>query len=111
MIPIGKTREGRVLLLFTGKILAYAGWLIYGKVAIDTAIERMSYVAITATATTIIIVEGWEMLSEKYLQRRYEAGQREGKYEERRRWEAWLKDLDEKGERPKTPPPPPPPQS
>ena len=45
------------------------------------------------TAVTILAVEGFDMLAERYKQKKYEEGKEEGRtlgqVEERKRWEAW----------------------
>ena len=40
---------------------------------------------------TAVFIEGLEMLSERYLKRRYEEGMAEGQAKERKAWEEWLK--------------------
>ena len=91
---VGKTREGRFLLLFVTQFLLFAGFLAYYEIvsnttdALTTFIEilyGLAPIVIVATANTIVVIEGAEMLSEKYLKKRYEAGQAE----ERKRWLEW----------------------
>ena len=107
MLPIGRTREGRYLLLFSVQMLVCLGLLTWYEVSYQTgdgvlatviAIgQGMSAFVVVVTATTVVIVEGSAMLAERYLKRRYEAGKAEGRDEgraegranEAARWRAW----------------------
>lgn len=95
MIPIGRSREGRYLLLFTFQLIICLGLLTWyevghqrddGSLATVIAIgQGMAPLVVVVTATTVVILEGSTMLAERYLQRRYEAG----KADEAARWRAW----------------------
>lgn len=107
MIPIGRSREGRYLLLFTFQLIICLGLLTWfevgyqrddGSLATVIAIgQGMAPLVVVVTATTVVILEGSTMLAERYLQRRYEEGQAKGRAEgeakgiadEAARWRAW----------------------
>ena len=44
---------------------------------------------IVVAAETVVLVEGYAMLAEKYLKRRYAEGRVEGRVEKQALWEAW----------------------
>ena len=86
MLPITKGREGRALLLFVVQFLiclALVSWLegTTGNGILETLIaigQSMGRLIVFITATTIIIIEGWAMVAERYLRNRYNAGRAEG---------------------------------
>ena len=99
MIEVGKTREGRFLFVFLLQFLTFSGFLAYHEVtavptdAISTMLAilmSMAPLGFVSAVNTVVAVEGVEMLVERYLRRRYEAGLKEG--EERgvaQAWEVW----------------------
>ena len=99
MIPIGRSREGRYLLLFTLQLIICLGLLTWfevgyqrddGSLATVIAIgQGMAPLVVVVTATTVVILEGSTMLAERYLQRRYEEGMAKGEANEAARWRAW----------------------
>ena len=102
MPVIGKGREGWFLLLFLLQFCLYTGILTYyehvvnGKDGLSTFVAvlgGMPGIITLSTASTIVFLEGLEMLSERYLKRRYEEGKeeglKEGKAEASRTWEEW----------------------
>ncbi len=121
MIEVGKTREGRFLIVYLLQFLTFSGFLAYHEVtAVSTdAITTMLAILMGMTSlgflsalNTVVFVEGSEMLVEKYLRRRYQAGKAEGKAEGRseawHEWQAWNQRRleNEKEGRPFTEPPP-----
>lgn len=98
-----KSREGWYLSLFFVEFSACLALLFWQEVINNTtdgwletviAIARgMEPLVIVLTAATVILVEGYSMLAERYLRRRYREGRAEGReagrVEERRRWVAW----------------------
>ena len=106
MPVIGKGREGWFLLLFLLQFCIYTGILTYyhyvvnGRDGLSTFVAvlgGMPGIIVLSTASTIVFLEGLEMLSERYLKRRYEEGKevglkeglKEGKAEASRAWEEW----------------------
>ena len=87
MLSVGKTREGRFLILFVVQIAAWFALLLYHEITsasprvipIALAVAQgMGPIFIVVTGTTVVIIEGSEMLSERYTQRRYQEGLLEG---------------------------------
>lgn len=87
MIEIGKSREGKFLILFLLQFLTFSGFLAYHEVtavptdAITTMLAillGMASLSFLSATNTIVAVEGGEMLVERYLRRRYQAGLKEG---------------------------------
>ena len=103
MIEVGKTREGRFLIVFLLQFLIFSGFLAYHEViavptdAITTMLAilmGMAPLGFVSAVNTVVAVEGVDMLAERYLRRRYEAGRAEGKAEGKEEgrteaWEAW----------------------
>ena len=103
MLEVGKTREGRFLIVFLLQFLTFSAFLAYHEVtaiptdAITTMLTilmGMAPLAFVSAANTVVAVEGVEMLAERYLRRRYEAGKAEGLKEGEERgvaqaWEVW----------------------
>ena len=103
MLEVGKTREGRFLIVFLLQFLTFSAFLAYHEVtaiptdAITTMLTilmGMAPLAFVSAANTVVAVEGVEMLAEKYLRKRYEAGKAEGLKEGEERgvaqaWEVW----------------------
>lgn len=120
-LPIGRTREGRYLLVFSVQFLLALGlscWyevsdgLTEGILGTILAIgDRMSRLSILIAVNTVLVVEGGAMLAERYLRRRFRAGREEGRAEERARWEAWYRMLQEAQQVGESAPPPPPPMT
>ena len=89
MIEVGKTREGRFLIVFLLQFLTFSGFLAYHEVtaiptdAITTMLAilmGMASLGFLSAVNTVVAVEGVEMLAERYLRKRYEAGKgRRGK--------------------------------
>lgn len=114
---VGKGREGWFLLLFILQFCVYTGILayyesgVYGKDGLSTFVAVLGGIAgviALSTASSIVFLEGLAMLSERYLKRRYEEGKEEGRAEERKGWEEWLKRrmaAEEAGEEFDEPPP------
>ena len=98
-----KSREGWYLSLFFVEFSACLALLSWQEVINNTtdgwletviAIARgMEPLVIVLTAATVILVEGYSMLAERYLKRRYREGhvegRTEGRVEERQRWMDW----------------------
>lgn len=104
MIEVGKTREGKFLIVFLLQFLTFSGFLAYHEVtAIPTdtittmlaILMGMASLGFLSAVNTVVVVEGVEMLVERYLRRRFQAGKAEGKAEglkegeERGKAEAW----------------------
>ena len=100
MIEVGKTREGRFLIVFLLQFLTFSGFLAYHEVTAVPTDAKTTMLAILAgmaplgfisAVNTVVAVEGVEMLAERYLRKRYEAGKAEGKVEGKAegRTEAW----------------------
>ncbi len=102
MLEVGKTREGRFLIVFLLQFLTFSAFLAYHEVtaiptdAITTMLTilmGMAPLAFVSAANTVVAVEGVEMLAERYLRKRYEAGlkagEEKGKAEAWEAWEAW----------------------
>ncbi len=103
MLEVGKTREGRFLIVFLIQFLTFSGFLAYHEVtAIPTdaitamlaILMGMAPLGFVGAVNTVVAVEGVEMLAERYLRRRYEAGKAEGLKEGEERgvaqaWEVW----------------------
>jgi hypothetical protein len=107
MLEVGKTREGRFLIVFLLQFLTFSAFLAYHEVtaiptdAITTMLTilmGMAPLGFVSAVNTVVAVEGVEMLAERYLRKRYEAGRAEGLKEgeergvakgEAQAWEAW----------------------
>ena len=103
MLEVGKTREGRFLIVFLLQFLTFSAFLAYHEVtaiptdAITTMLTilmGMAPLGFVSAVNTVVAVEGVEMLAEKYLRKRYEAGKAEGLKEGEERgvaqaWEVW----------------------
>ena len=122
MIPIGEGREGRFLIIFLLQYLPLSGLLAYHEVtAVDAAaiatmlaiLTGMTAIAFVSGINTIVLVEGGDMLAERYLKRRLREGieigreeglvkgreeglvkgraegRTEGRDEANQKWEAW----------------------
>ena len=66
--------------------------MVNGKDGLSTFVAvlgGMPGIITLSTASTIVFLEGLEMLSERYLKRRYEEGKAEGRAEVSRAWEEW----------------------
>ena len=83
MLEVGKTREGRFLIVFLLQFLTFSAFLAYHEVtaiptdAITTMLTilmGMAPLGFVSAVNTVVAVEGVEMLAESYLRRRYEAG-------------------------------------
>jgi hypothetical protein len=95
---IGKGREGWFLLLILLQFCLYTGILTYYEHVSNAKDGLSTFVAVLggmpgiialSTASSIVLLEGLAMLSERYLQRRYEEGKSVGQAEERKAWEEW----------------------
>ena len=91
---VGKGREGWFLLLFVIQFCVYTAILAYYENVVNRKDGLSTFVAVLggmpgiialSTASSIVLLEGLAMLSERYLKRRYE----EGKEEAWRVWEDW----------------------
>ena len=101
MLEVGKTREGRFLIVFLLQFLTFSAFLAYHEVtaiptdAITTMLTilmGMAPLAFVSAANTVVAVEGVEMLAERYLRKRYEAGLKAGEEKGKAEaWEAWEK--------------------
>jgi hypothetical protein len=103
MLEVGKTREGRFLIVFLLQFLTFSAFLAYHEVtaiptdAITTMLTilmGMAPLGFVSAVNTVVAVEGVEMLAERYLRKRYEAGKAEGLKEGEERgvaqaWEVW----------------------
>ena len=117
MLEVGKTREGRFLIVFLLQFLTFSAFLAYHEVtaiptdAITTMLAilmGMAPLGFVSAVNTVVAVEGVEMLVERYLRRRYEAGLKEGEAQAWEAWEAWnQRRIDaEKADQPFNEPPP-----
>ncbi len=95
---VGKGREGWFLLLFVIQFCLYTAILAYYENVVNRKDGLSTFVAVLggmpaiialSTASSIVLLEGLAMLSERYLQRRYEEGKSVGQAEERKAWEEW----------------------
>ena len=98
MPVIGKGREGWFLLLFLLQFCIYTGILTYYEHVVNGRDGLSTFVAVLggmpgvialSAASTVAFLEGLEMLSERYLKRRFEEGLKEGREEASRAWEEW----------------------
>ena len=133
MIPVGEGREGRFLIVFLLQYLTFSGFLAYHEIvavptdAITTMLAilvGMAAIGFVSAINTVAIVEGIDMLAERYLKRRYQTGKEEGRAEGReegreegieiglekanREWYAWNQrrmDAEQAGEAFNEPPP------
>ena len=101
---VDRSREGWYLGLFSVQCLACLALLIWYEVADNTtdnalatviAIGKgMGQLVIVVAAWTVTLLEGYSMLAERYLRRRYREGRAEGRAEERAErdveWATWL---------------------
>ena len=92
MIPISPGREGKFLLTFLahytiGLVGIGIFWRLQESVDVLEAVKLIGPLIILATAHSILIVEGWPMLAERFLKHRYRAGEADNQ----KRWEAWLR--------------------
>ena len=106
---IDKSREGWYLGLFSVQCLACLALLTWHEVTGNTADttlgtvvaigKGMGQLIIVVAAWTVTLLEGYSMLAERYLRRRYREGRAEGRVEgrveERAEWAAWLRRLQE----------------
>ncbi len=96
------------LIILTG--MGWSNW--FGGIEKVDVMRLAAPLIIIATANTILIVEGVPMLAERYLKRRYQEGQqegrREGQQENQKEWESWNERRlqAERENRPFTEPPP-----
>ena len=76
MLEVGKTREGRFLIVFLLQFLTFSGFLAYHEVtaiptdAITTMLTilmGMASLGFVSAVNTVVAVEGVEMLAERYL--------------------------------------------
>ena len=98
MIPISRGREGVFLLVFTvqyvGGLLALGllGWL-YSGVSYIESVRLITVLVIVATTNSILLVEGIPMVAERFLERRFQEGEKSGQAigekKAHKRWEAW----------------------
>ena len=109
-----KHSEGWFLLLFLalflpGCILAF----IFGEGQVLSVVSFMEAVVVVSAAAAFVIVEGTVLLSERYLQKRFNEGKAKGKLE---MWQAWMRDWERRRDEAVeqglefTEPPPPKPQ-
>ncbi len=93
-------REVRYIVIFLVQFLLLAGFRVYHELisnptdALTTfmdVLDGLAPVIVFATASTVLIQEGGEMLAERYLKRRHAEGKKEGREEERIRWVEWNK--------------------
>ena len=109
---VDKSREGWYLALFSVQCLvclALLGWYEVADNTADSALatvvavgKGMGQLVIVVAAWTVILLEGYSMLAERYLRRRYQEGRVEGRSEGRiegrvegrserdAEWAAWL---------------------
>ena len=106
MIPVGEGREGRFLIVFLLQYLTFSGFLAYHEIvavptdAITTMLAilvGMAPIGFVSAINTVAVVEGIDMLAERYLKRRLREGieigrtegREEGREETNREWEDW----------------------
>ena len=90
---VDKSREGWYLGLFSVQCLVCLALLVWYEVADNTADSTLATVVavgkgmgqlvIVVAAWTVILLEGYSMLAERYLRRRYQEGRTEGRAEGR----------------------------
>ena len=88
---VDKSREGWYLISFSGMCLVWLAALTVYDVryntevsALETALaigRGMEAAVVVSAALTFTIVEGYAMLAERYLQRRYREGREKGREE------------------------------
>ena len=112
MIPVSPGREGWFLFLFVAQYLVGIGALTFlsGTEEVETleSVRLVAPLIITATANTILLVEGVPMVSEQFLKRREARGEERGRRETQQRWEDWNRrrlEAEKKGEKFSEPPP------
>ena len=98
MIEVGKSREGQFLIIFLLQYLTFSGFLVYHEVtavstdAITTMLAilmGMAQLGFVSAINTVVAVEGYQMLAERYLRRRYREGKAEGRDEVWQEWHDW----------------------
>ena len=101
MIPVSNGREGTFLIVFLVQYVV--GWAYFGfqlwssNVEVLDSGEFMAALIVTATANSILLVEGIPMVAERFLKRQREEGRTEGRAEGRtegrssqqKKWEDW----------------------
>ena len=93
-IGIAKGREGRFLLLLVLFSLGWLGPVIWHEMSysaednglsISIAVAKsMAQIVILNTVLAVIVVEGWPMLAEQFLKRRFAEGRAKGREESRK---------------------------
>ena len=70
--------------------LAYLGFQLWSSnvVVLDSG-EFMAALIVTATANSILLVEGIPMVAERFLKRQREEGRTEGRSSQQKKWEDW----------------------
>ena len=100
---IDQSRESWALFLFTLQLLICVTGVAVHEVAYEDHANALATVIgmgralapqiVVITATTVVAVEGYAMLAERYLRRRYREGRQEGRKEGRAEaneaWQAW----------------------
>ena len=99
MPTVAFSRTGWFLLLLTTQVVVAGlavGWYeVFERTGDDgfataLAIGRgLEPFVVIAIVTTVIVVEGYAMLAERYFKERYERGRQEGHEEADRAWRAW----------------------
>ena len=99
MPNVAFSRTGWFLLLLTVQVVAAGaavGWHEVVERTHDTRLATAIAIAVglasftvVAIVTSVIIVEGYAMLAERYFKERYERGRQKGREEEAKVWRAW----------------------
>ena len=93
---MSKPIEGWALSIFGALFLAVAGLLAYHEIASGSGglklffavAQGMGSIVIVLTAVTILAVEGFDMLAERYKRKKFEEGKALGQEEERKTMES-----------------------
>ncbi len=100
MIPVSAGREGQFLsVVLLQYIVGVVGilllWWRDPRIDYLEAAKLLAPLVIVAAAHSVIIVEGVPMLAERFLKRKFNEGKAEGKANQNRVWEGWLKRKEE----------------
>ena len=100
MIPVSPGREGQFLFFvllqyIVGVVGILLLWWRDPRIDYLEAAKLLAPLVIVAAAHSVIIVEGVPMLAERFLKRKFNEGKAEGKANQNRVWEAWLKRKEE----------------
>ena len=95
MIPVSAGREWVFLSIFlTHYLLGVLGiaalWWFHSGVDYLEATKLLAPLIIIATAHSVLLVEGYAMLAERFLERRFNEGKAKGIADANKEWADWL---------------------